>query len=515
MRKKFEFGIEKQSGNITLFLALVLTLIFSLLFSLLEASRIEGLAALAKRNLQLRLESTFGWYHLPLWENYGLLFLDGSNEEGRFDVSMLEGRMMEEDALEQRGASFYQMALKDMEISGYLLATDEKGTVFQAQACKAAKEQIGADILEEISEQTRKGKELINDRKKNQEKWNLAKDAAASAEAIEAQGESQKEVVKEKQDSEWKQEETGSVQTEKELPENPMDVVNMWKSSPILAMVVENPSQISSKTVSNEDNLEERKKEVGNLTGLKKEVLDKLWFIQYLNYYFSCQNGAGEGGSKTHALDYELEYCIGGKSSDQENLERTVKELLLLREAGNFTTIMQDSKKQALALEMAITAVGFTGIAPLIQAVQIGILLAWSYIESVLDVRCLLAGGKVPLVKTVSEWKSDIFSGKKALEEKTEKPKDDRGLTYREYLQILLLTVKQERLAYRAMDIMEKNTRMVSGEEHFSMDHLIQGIEAKALYGANSLFLAFVPGVNIKDGGYEFHSRRQFYYSCQ
>lgn len=262
-----------MSGSITLFLALVLTLIFSLFFSFLEAARVQGLAMLAKRNLQLSLESTFGLYHVFLWENYHLLFLDGSNKEGKFDIPALEGSMMEEDALEQRGVSFYQMALKDMEISGYLLATDEKGTAFQAQACKAAKEQLAAGMIEAAKEQTKKGKELADGREDMQEKWNLAKDATTKAETIKEQEVNTEDTEKEEQKStEPKQGEKGIAQSEKELPENPMDFVNMWKSSPILAMIVENPSDISGKAISAQDNLEQRKKEVGNLSGTEQEL---------------------------------------------------------------------------------------------------------------------------------------------------------------------------------------------------------------------------------------------------
>ena len=95
MQRRFEPG--KQEGSITLFLALVLTLVLSLCFSLLEAGRVQGLAALAQRNLQLNLASVFGRYHVQLWQDYHLLFLDGSKKEGEFSLAGLEGTMAEED----------------------------------------------------------------------------------------------------------------------------------------------------------------------------------------------------------------------------------------------------------------------------------------------------------------------------------------------------------------------------------------------------------------------------------
>ena len=372
-------------------------------------------------------------------------------------------------------------------------------------SCKAIKEQLALDTVESLKEKLESGGKLAEDRKELGEKWDTAQNAESEAKNWKEGKEETEEGAKPDI-----MEGSGTVPVDK-LPKNPMDFVKVWKKSPMLALIVENPSAISGKGISLDGSMGKRKKEKGNLAEKGTESLEKLWLVQYLNYYLSCQNGAGTGGSKNHALDYELEYCIGGKATDRENLEQTVKELLLIREAGNFMAIMKDGKKKALALEMAAAAAGFTGIAPLVQAVQIGILLAWSYMESVLDVRCLLAGGKIPLVKEPSEWKSDVFSGEKVLGQKTEK--EEKGLSYREYLQILLLTIQEETLAYRAMDMIEQNIRMEPGEGQFRMDYAIHGVEAEALYQSNMLFLGFVAGVKEKGGAYYFNSKEQLFYS--
>ena len=172
---------------------------------------------------------------------------------------------------------------------------------------------------------------------------------------------------------------------------------------------------------------------------------------------------------------------------------------------------MQDGKKQALAMEIAAAAVGFTGVPPLIQAVQIGILLAWSYIESILDVRCLLAGGSVPLVKQITDWKSDVALGEEILKEKKEQTKSQKeGLDYREYLQILLLLVKEKTLVQRAMDVVEQNIRKI--EPAFRMNHQIHGMQLEGLYSARPLFLGFVTGVKRKAGDYHFRESHLDFY---
>ena len=152
---------------------------------------------------------------------------------------------------------------------------------------------------------------MEKDSHKAKEKWKQAQEAAEKAkEAAEAA----------KKDGEGEAAKTAR-EAEKKLPENPMDFVSLWKKSPILTLVVENSSQISPKSISQKNSIQNRKLETGNLEKAGKETLEKLWLIQYLNTYFSCQSGAGAGGGDSHALDYELEYCIGGKETDSQNLE--------------------------------------------------------------------------------------------------------------------------------------------------------------------------------------------------
>lgn len=498
VKTKYFYAGMSSKGSMTLFLALILTLVFSFFFSLLEAARVQGLSQIAKRSTLLQLESALGEYQADLWENYDLLFLDGGNSAGELDLVMLEGRRMEEEELRKKSAGFYQLALQSVEITSYSLATDHNGAAFEKQACKAIKKQLAAGTAEAVKQKLKTGEEMAQKSQNMEKQWESAKDAMAEAEN-------------------WEEEDmeadTGTggdgafvpqnpSVPEKDLPPNPVDSVDLLKKSAILAMVVENPHEISSKTISLQDTLKRRKKAEGNLQQPERGTLDKLWFLQYLNSYFGCKTRKGKKDI-SHALDYELEYCVAGTSSDRENLEKTVKELLLIREAGNFTTIMQDGKKQALAMELAAAAVGFTGMAPLIYAVKIGILLAWSYIESILDVRCLLEGGKVPLVKPAADWKSDVSLGEEILKDKKEQSESqEKGLDYQEYLQFLLLLVKEETLVWRAMDIIEQNIKIK--ESAFRMDHQLHGMELEGLYTASPLFLGFITAVKAKGGTYQF-----------
>lgn len=187
MQRKSENKRNACEGSITLFLALTLTIILSLIFSLLEAARVQALVRIARRDLQLRLESAFGRYHVPMWDNYHMLFLDGKDAKGQFNLSVLEGILMEEAALEQMERGFYQISLKNIEIEKYALATDQKGKFFREQACRAIKEKLAAQTADRIKGILKQGEALEKDSHKAEEKWKQAQEAAEKAkEAAEA-----------------------------------------------------------------------------------------------------------------------------------------------------------------------------------------------------------------------------------------------------------------------------------------------------------------------------------------
>lgn len=173
---------KQGEGSITLFLTLVLTLIFSLCFSLLEAARVQAFSEIAARSLLLELESAFGEYQADLWQDYGLLFLDGGDAGGALDLTLLEGHRMEEAALGQKEAGFFQIVLKGFEITGFTLATDNYGAAFEKQAVAAIQAQLAAGMVEAIRGKTKKGKEIAEKSRDLEKQWESAKDAMVEAE---------------------------------------------------------------------------------------------------------------------------------------------------------------------------------------------------------------------------------------------------------------------------------------------------------------------------------------------
>ena len=446
---------------------------------MVEAARVNGLKELAKRKLALETQSLFGGYNQELWEHYGLLFLDMSYGTGEPDVRRMEEHLMEEAYGEGNEKHFYQMALKDAQVEAYALATDQEGAEFRRQACEAAKNQLVENEIKNLESRIAVWDELESEGDDLEEKW---KEALAAEEEAEKYEES--------------------------VPENPVGYVAQLKNASLLAVVMEESFELSAKSIDTSTGLDNRELSCGNMTVEQGNDVDKLWFVQYLNQYFSCKTDNKE---QEHVLDYELEYCIGGKETDAQNLELVVKKLLQIRESANFVTIMQDSQKQSIAMKIAVAAVGFTGLAPLIKAVQIGILLAWCYIESILDLRCLLSGGKVPLIKDSSQWKSDLFHIQEAVSQSSH-AETEEGMGYKEYLQMMLYTTGEQQLTYRAMDVVERNIRLLSQNEAMRMDAMVSAVRVRAVYSAKPLFLNVIPMPQKVEGNYYFYETREIAY---
>ncbi|MCD8333725.1 MAG: DUF5702 domain-containing protein [Clostridiales bacterium] len=221
--------------------------------------------------------------------------------------------------------------------------------------------------------------------------------------------------------------------------------------------------------------------ESGSLTASESEtVTDKLLFYLYLDQYFlDASEDSGD-----HALDYELEYMIAGKAGDQENLKAVVRRLLLLREAANLVYLETNAEKQREAAAIATVLVSMVGQPELEPLVQQGLLAAWAYAESVSDVRILLEGGKVSLVKTADQWYTELGSLSSSVYA-AEGSSQTKGLSYANYLQILMWTTSEQKLTQRAMDMVEKNTGT-------AMDQMVCRAICEYEYEAYPLFWNFV-----------------------
>ena len=93
------------------------------------------------------------------------------------------------------------------------------------------------------------------------------------------------------------------------------------------------------------------------------------------------------------------------------------------------------------------------------ELVKQALLFFWSYGESVMDLRALYRGKKVPLVKSEETWQlqlSNLIQGG-ANEGMAMEAEGDNGITYEAYLKALLVAADTDKICMRALDLLEVN----------------------------------------------------------
>ena len=172
----------------------------------------------------------------------------------------------------------------------------------------------------------------------------------------------------------------------------------------------------------------------------------------------------------------EVEYVLNGSMNEFNNAWAAKGKLLFVRTVLNMLYLSTDAQKQQVIRSVADTAGGI--IAPGIgNAVLYGaILLLWSTGEACADYNCLLEGGKVPLVKTAKDWKTDLETllNKQLI---SESRGETDGLGYEQYLRLLLLWLDEEKWVLRLQDVIQLNIEKAAGKS-FQMSSVVTEFHA-------------------------------------
>jgi hypothetical protein len=154
----------------------------------------------------------------------------------------------------------------------------------------------------------------------------------------------------------------------------------------------------------------------------------------------------------------EVEYIIGGNNNEEINIYLIKGQILLIRFGMNTLHIYSDSQKRLQALEIATAAAGLTGFG--IPIVHNLIMCAWGTAEAIYDINDLYAGKKVPFIKTVDNWRTDLLpSGFKAKDD-IQKEAGLMDFDYHDYLRLLLLVKDKEVKMNRIEDLIQLNLQL-------------------------------------------------------
>ncbi|MCI6203786.1 MAG: DUF5702 domain-containing protein [Lachnospiraceae bacterium] len=537
---------QKYKGSITIFAALSFMLIAQFIFTMLEVSRTIEVRKTLQMNTESVLESIFANYCSPLWEEYRLLGTSVVNSDGDLSFNNVQAQLQnltdvnlggrEKSLL--AGTSMLTAKMTDANFEEFLLMTDDNGAVFQEVVCAYMKENLTYETARTIYDN-------LNDMKNAKDQYGDAGNSIDTArdsinEAREEERRKQEEFKNQAEDTKKKGKDSSkkkkqlpkmkgisgrktrtissksnkvqTAETSVEIPdeeENILDIVSETKKNGVLSLVLSSDATLSNSTISLDNSVSHRTLEKGNA---EREGSDD-WYSdvllnQYFNNYFSCYTNQKSG----HHMKYELEYLIAGKGEDAENLRMVIKELMAVREAVNMASIVTMEDKQAEALAMAVTLVGFTLNPAAIAFVKYAILAAWAFVESVLDLRTLLQGGKIPIIKTNHTWTSNLSELPSLLSGWSKAKESSTGFDYQSHMTALLLMQNNGKVCMRAMDMQEATVCNVEGYEDFKMDRVMVDAKVCATYEYSPVFLGFVTLVEKKMNNFRIQQTSRYSY---
>ncbi|MDE6701052.1 MAG: hypothetical protein K2K10_08600, partial [Acetatifactor sp.] len=409
-------------------------------------------------------------YHRELVKQYNIFAIDASygpgtcckeNTESHLKAYLERNLSVEDIFLSQfLYRDFFGLELKKAELSKVLILTDGKGAVFREKAVEALGDDIGLGLLKDIQEWMRVIEvNGLDNGGTEEEKHNL-----------DAEVESYNGIYIEEQKDVW-------------VPfnvDNPTSALEEKRGLGILKLVTEDEAQLSQRVLGLDKVIMNRMQQgtvnQGNVKLLGhsrlESVADRFLFQEYLLKYmgrFGCEQ-------EEDVLKYQVEYLVSGKDSDVENLRSVAGRLCAVREAANALYLLSNSEKRAeaqLIAEFASVLLWVPELAPILEA---AILLGWAFAESVYDVRSLLNGGRVPLLKNDESWHYSLSSALWGdLQDET---REGSGMSYADYLRLFMMFTDLETLTGRAMNIVEADIRSTPGNAAFRLDGCLVRVEA-------------------------------------
>lgn len=477
-----------RKGSITIFATLSMVLVLAVLFALLEGMRFQEIRRISQSQTELSLESFFAKYETDLWKKYHLL---GSDDTMMLEL-IKESASAREKATEY-GLNLFQTQVKDIQINSTTRITDGGGVAFIHAVSSYMETQVLYETLKSIYNQYEAIRSLIQSGEINR---SSIEEALENIQSLQSQMQAQNG-----SDSTAIESETEDENINQTLQvENPLETIKNLQKMGVLELLISDTSVLSKKQIQEKALVSNRELQKGNNPSIQEtDWLDKVLFQQYLLSYFSNYCDSKENTS----LSYELEYILNGKFQDIENLKLVAQQLIGIREVLNFLYLMSNVKAQEEAGLLAIALVGASVNPVIIETIKIGILTAWAFGESILDVRALLHGKKIPLIKSNDTWTLALADLGAIVQTNLMSKESAVGISYTDYLGILIFFQNENNQAMHAMDLQESG---------FQMDKLCIQADVTVTYTYHPIFDFFqtIPITFIENR--EIHTNTEFSY---
>ncbi len=267
---------------------------------------------------------------------------------------------------------------------------------------------------------------------------------------------------------------------------------------------------ISGKSIEAQDLPSKTVQRSGSGGGILSSSYKKVMLGEYVLEHFGNYLDPKEDTS----LKYEAEYVLAGKNNDKDNLEIVVRDLVLLRSGLNMMSFAADSSKMSEVQTLSHAIIGWTGLEFLVQIIASVVMSVWCLAEALCDVKTIMSGGKISLIKNPAEWSISAIGLKNFSKSIIPAASSDSGLDYKEYLGVMLLTEGLADEAYRTMDMIQVNM-CEKYNQLFRMSGCISSIKLQANYSAAQMFSSFGFVKNIvgnNDGRYGFTYAQEYSY---
>ncbi|MCR4656390.1 MAG: DUF5702 domain-containing protein [Lachnospiraceae bacterium] len=440
------FGTYRhESGEISVFLALLLSVILSAILILEEDVRLEALRLKIELAMDEALCSCFSEYSQQLYKRFDLLFIDTGYKESEGDIDRLSEHLsayISENISDKGSRSFLGLSLVDTKIRECRLASDGDGEIIMEQAVRFMKEYGELKYLPGIRD--------------DREDFNA-------------------DDMGRRFFSEW--DDRLSELYGYDLWDNPsMRIRDQAEDSSFLLL-----QGTSGALYSFEYTDVPSKRELSRgvyAYHMPKSAESQEIFIEYLLQKLGCYTEAvGD-----QALTCELEYLISGNFSDKENLKAVFDRLMSHREEINLMLIM-NSPDMLCEVEGMVLSCLQEEDERAKSLLGEAIIYAWAYAESLIEVNRLFCGGKCDMNASRSRFILPL----EELDSFTEYLGEGggTGLSYKEYLGLMLYKCDLGDLKNRFMDIVEIYMQRIENDS-FRIDSLVEYVEAQSSFSSVS-----------------------------
>ncbi|MCR4904395.1 MAG: DUF5702 domain-containing protein [Butyrivibrio sp.] len=464
--------LSQVKGYMTVYLSLSISIILSLILTLYSGARIGAIRMKTECVMDIAMNSVLAEYNRALFERYGLIMTDISyggtspsvvNAEEHLKHYVQKNFELTDIGKLERSTTLLGLECEDASITGVSFASDNNGAVLRRQILEYMKAEPIEGMIANLTDS------LSIVKSSGMDSRDVLQEARANSEAIESY--ELPKIINEEGEE------------EEQYFSDP--VKNVWSitGSGILSLVLPPGVGISDKYTRTDLLISNR--DINKGTGLDDSENLSVTELGLIDQYIYEKCGSYGNEREGSELDYQLEYILEGNSSDRRNLEEIASKLFAWRAASNAMYVFSDSGKVSMADATATLLTAIFFMPELKELVKNSILFAWAIIETVSDLKVLYKGGRVPLLKDSASWKTgfdNIFAM-----DFGNSYSEGSGLSYGEYLRIMLLMQNLNTKTYRLMDIMEMDIRKTDGNSSFMLDYCMDifcaEVKAKSRFG--------------------------------